>query len=204
MTESVDALLARLSLSKYAAIFVDEAITDVELLTSMGGDLLLGNMAEIGVAAADAEILRAALFDSRRSSDGELRLESNAAGDDDSGGELLLEENDGAPTGTPAPAPAAPAREEDAAALRDAERLLRPLAQFDLPELKRRLRPNVRRVPVGIEADGILKPREGALAVAQVNAEDLNLADDIERREGLTHGGGGCIRREGHRSGVAK
>ena len=44
-----------------------------------------------------------------------------------------------APTGTPAPAPAAPAREEDAAALRDAERLLRPLAQFDLPELKRRL-----------------------------------------------------------------
>ena len=83
--------------------------------------------------------LRAALFDSRRSSDGELRLESNAAGDDDSDGELLLEENDGAPTGTPAPAPAAPAREEDAAALRDAERLLRPLAQFDLPELKRRL-----------------------------------------------------------------
>ena len=140
MTESVDALLARLSLSKYAAIFADEAITDVELLTSMGGDLLLENMAEIGVAAADAEILRAALFDSRRSSDGELRLESNAAGDDDdSGGELLLEENDGAPTGTPAPAPAAPAREEDAAALRDAERLLRPLAQFDLPELKRRL-----------------------------------------------------------------
>ena len=140
MTESVDALLARLSLSKYAAIFADEAITDVELLTSMGGDLLLENMAEIGVAAADAETLRAALFDSRRSSDGELRLESNAAGDDDdSGGELLLEENDGAPTGTPAPAPAAPAREEDAAALRDAERLLRPLAQFDLPELKRRL-----------------------------------------------------------------
>jgi len=140
MTESVDALLARLSLSKYAAIFADEAISDVELLTSMGGDLLLENMAEIGVAAADAETLRAALFDSRRSSDGELRLESNAAGDDDdSGGELLLEENDGAPTGTPAPAPAAPAREEDAAALRDAERLLRPLAQFDLPELKRRL-----------------------------------------------------------------
>ena len=139
MTESVDALLARLSLSKYAAIFADEAISDVELLTSMGGDLLLENMAEIGVAAADAEILRAALFDSRRSSDGELCLESNAAGDDDSGGELLLEENDGAPTGTPAPAPAAPAREEDAAALRDAERLLRPLAQFDLPELKRRL-----------------------------------------------------------------
>ena len=53
MTESVDALLARLSLSKYAAIFADEAITDVELLTSMGGDLLLENMAEIGVAAAD-------------------------------------------------------------------------------------------------------------------------------------------------------
>ena len=99
----ISALLAKLSLSKYEEVFVEEAITEVSLLTSMGDAMLRENLEELGLDAAAIEALAAELFPGA------------ATGDDgDDGDELVLEDADAPPPPTQSasrvatPGPAAP------------------------------------------------------------------------------------------------
>lgn len=90
---SVAALLARLGLQRHAAVFEEEELTDVALLRSMG-TLLDGNLAELGLAAADREALCLALS-SEPTDDPRARSGCGVGSDDDGDedGGLLLEDN---------------------------------------------------------------------------------------------------------------
>ena len=55
-------LLSSLRLEALAPAFAEEAITDVALLTSMGREMLLENLDEIGIETSDATTLADALF----------------------------------------------------------------------------------------------------------------------------------------------
>lgn len=138
----ISALLAKLSLSKYEEVFVEEAITEVSLLTSMGDAMLRENLEELGLDAAAIEALAAELFPGA------------ATGDDgDDGDELVLEDANAPPPPTQSasrvapPGPAVPidalpddlTQEEIDAAEAEAQWLLNPLSMLDLSETKERL-----------------------------------------------------------------
>jgi len=61
-SESLPELLKRLDLEAHAAALQEEEIEDVAILRSMGSDMLAGNMAEVGMNAAEIGRLSADLF----------------------------------------------------------------------------------------------------------------------------------------------
>ena len=148
----VAALLDRLGLEQHAAIFEEEEINEVSLLTSMGSEMLRENLDELGLDGASIDTLAGALFP-----------DEPGGGYDDEDGGLELEENAGPsappPEAPPVPSGAAPTpqrlpvvegppvdvlpndltQEEIDAAEAEAQWLLNPLSMLDLSDTKDRL-----------------------------------------------------------------
>lgn len=176
---SVTSLLARLGLSRYADIFEEEAITSVDLLVSMGPDMLRSNLEELGLTPEAIATLAADLFGGGRSA----AVTGSDEGDDDGVDALLLEENEDAPAmpsggavSKPShPPPPAEARipmsaesprpgaevsqEEIDAAEAEAQWLLNPLSMVDLSHAKEML--------LEMMAEGIGYQRAGQYANAR-------------------------------------
>jgi len=167
----VAALLSRLNLSRHAALFEEEEINDVALLTSMGPEMLNENLDELGLDADSITALSGALFPQQQSA-----AASPAAGDDDEDG-LELEDNASAPppmpSGAAPPLPTAPlpelppadelpndvTQEEIDAAEAEAQWLLNPLSMLDTTVIKERM--------LKYMADGVRFQKKGQPANAR-------------------------------------
>ena len=100
MTEDIRDFLRPLGLERHCELLEDEAITEVSLLRSMGDEVLRESMQELGMEAADVDVLATALFGGGSDDDDCLVLEENEGGgaaavaeDADSDDGLALEEN---------------------------------------------------------------------------------------------------------------
>ena len=91
-------LLAKLGLQQYASTFEEEAVMDVEMLRSMGEEMMCESLGEIGLSERDVNKLAAAIFGG-----------AEDAGDADEAEDgLALEEQPVEPPPPPPPPPPAP------------------------------------------------------------------------------------------------
>jgi len=132
MDAGLSALLARLGLGRLKATLIDEAITELPLLASMGAEMLQENLAEIGVADADIALLSAELFPQPAGAKGSSAGAAAVARGAEQGS------NSGTMTAAEADAAGATHDEETAHAM--AEWLLKPYLVTDLAELKKKVR----------------------------------------------------------------
>ena len=96
---TLQSFLDSLGLAQYLQTFHDEEITDVDLLKSMGDEMLRESMDELGMESAHVDKLSRALFGGEESEEEGLALEGNDEDDDEP---LALEDN---PVEAPAAAP---------------------------------------------------------------------------------------------------
>lgn len=142
------ALLTRLGLARYLAQFEEEAITELQLLTSMGVEMLRENLEELGMDAEDIATLSTALFPEEAEEEDGLMLEDNVqvgSAAADAKAEVEAEEDEDAAlqleSNAPEKGPEADHEADHAdlvAAAADADWMDKPLAVLDPPEAKRK------------------------------------------------------------------
>jgi hypothetical protein len=149
MDADLTALLARLGLGRLEETLVEEAITELPLLTSMGAEMLRENLTEIGVDKADIAVLAAELFPpaAAAAADGTAADSSSAASAEGAdaprgGGALAPRPGNGAgPAAEAASAAAAAGMTHDEETAHEmAEWLLKPYLVTDLADLKKKVR----------------------------------------------------------------
>jgi len=150
---SVSALLSKLHLDRYVEIFEEEAITETELLTSMGAEMLRTNLEELGLESGAIDQLAAELFPGEH-----IVHQAITGGPMAEDEQVILEENAVAEAPVPSGGDKLP-EDLTQAAEAEAQWLLSPLSMLDLSHTKTMLMDKMR--------EGIDFQRRGQFANAR-------------------------------------
>ena len=146
----VAALLEGLGLAEHIETFVEEEITDIALLESMGPEMLASNLAELGIDAAGIERISAALF-----------KQDHAPTPEATGSAPKVRASAPSPTAPPSVdvVPGDVTQEDIDAVDAEARWLLNPLSMLDLSDTKDQL--------LKMMADGVDYQKRGQFANAR-------------------------------------